>query len=82
MNIIEVGGHQIRLGENGWEHHGGRPLPGLTGAANSIGQNVETGPSSMPTPGGHIASVVAKTLGGKIVSLDDNPSHSNPNVVY
>lgn len=83
MNVIDVAGHQIALGEDGnWQHHGGRAIPGLTGTADAISRNVETGPSSMPTPGGHIAMVVASHLGGKVVQLDDNPSHSNPNVVY
>lgn len=86
MNVIEIHGTQFSLDDDFvWHVHGGGPQAlSAIRALNAMSRDMQRdlGPHSAPTPAGHIAFETAKKLRAKVLSLDDNESHSNPNLIH
>lgn len=86
MNVIEIHGTRFQIGDDlKWRVHGGSAQAvTLVRALDSLTRLMEPelGPHSAPTPAGHVAFEVAKKMRGKVVSLDENESDSNPSVVH
>lgn len=86
MNVIEIHGTRFSIGDDlVWRYHGGTAhlLP-FARALNAMSRGMQSdlGPHADPTPAGYIAFETAKKLGAKVVSLDDNESHGNPNLIH